>query len=118
MDWLVKHKTLVREIVISCARDSPRSRLTHELANPAYSPVSFQSNRETERAVLMRSRSDLRNSSKERIGFVLFAIFIGSVVWLTHSSASNSSTFPTESPQVQNTKQWPSGCPSCPPPSA
>ena len=66
----------------------------------------------------MHSRYDLRKSSKERIGFVLFAIFIGSVVWLTDSSASNSSTFPTESPQVQNTKQRPSGCPSCPPPSA
>src|SRR2546421_69611 len=88
MDWLVKHKTLVREIVISCARDSPRSRLTHELTNPACSPVSFQSNRETERRCFMRSHSDLRNSSKERIGFVLFAIFIGSVVWLTDSSAS------------------------------
>ena len=36
----------------------------------------------------MHSRYDLRKSSKERIGFVLFAIALGSLVWLTHSSAS------------------------------
>src|SRR5437588_8215582 len=66
----------------------------------------------------MHSRSNLKKSPRERIGFVLFAIFIGSVVWLTHSSASNSSITPTESPRAQNGKQRPSGCPSCPPPSA
>src|SRR6266704_2922658 len=71
----------------------------------------------TRKAVLHAFKFQTQNSSKERIGFVLFAIFIGSVVWLTQSSASNSSITPTESPQAQNGKQGPSGCPSCPPPS-
>ena len=64
----------------------------------------------------MRSCSNLRKSFKERIGFVLFAIFLGSLVWLTHSSASKlmrstdseATSFNARAPQKGT------GSPSCP----
>ena len=36
----------------------------------------------------MRNTSIFPRSASERIGFVLFAILVGSLIWLTHSSAS------------------------------
>jgi len=64
----------------------------------------------------MPSRPNLRQSSKERIGFVIFASVVISLIWLTHSGASNSARTVSESPRFQNKKQPPQ-CPSCPPPS-
>jgi hypothetical protein len=63
----------------------------------------------------MSSTLNLRRS-KERIGFVIFASMVISLIWLTHSGASNSAKTVRESPRFQNKKQPPQ-CTSCPPPS-
>lgn len=65
----------------------------------------------------MFSRSNLRQSSKERIGFVIFAGLVISMIWVVRSGTSNSAKTVGESPLVQNKKQPPTACPSCPPPS-
>jgi len=78
----------------------------------------------------VRSRSDLRNSPKERIGFVLFAMFIGSVLWLTHSSAfklaqsmdTEAASVAAKAPQkdqgtnVGQSQSPQNTCPQCDPP--
>jgi hypothetical protein len=63
----------------------------------------------------MSSSLNLRQT-KERIGFVIFAGLVISLIWLTHSGASNSAKTVSESPQFQNKKQPPQ-CSSCPGPS-
>src|SRR6185436_17411941 len=58
-----------------------------------------------------------RLSPNRIVSLILFALLIAAGALLVRSSASNSSTTPTKSPQVQKRRQRPSGCPSCPPPS-
>src|SRR5947207_3971925 len=65
----------------------------------------------------MRSQANLGRTT-ERLGFVLFVLLIGSLIWLTHSGASNSTTTVSESPRVQSEKKASRQCHSCPPPSA
>src|SRR6266481_3849845 len=56
-------------------------------------------------------------SKSHRQPLIPLAVLIAAGALLVCSSASNSSTTPSESPQAQNRKQPPSGCPSCPLPS-
>jgi hypothetical protein len=65
----------------------------------------------------MSSGLNVTQSTKERIGFLIFASVIVSLIWLTHSKASSSATMVGESPRVQSKNQTPPQCPSCPPPS-
>jgi hypothetical protein len=62
--------------------------------------------------------SQLR-SNKERIGFVLFVTIIGSLVWLTHSSASEfTQSVKSEASLTENASQRgqsDSSCPTCSP---
>jgi hypothetical protein len=67
----------------------------------------------------MHSHATLGNSSKERVGFVIFAIVIGSLVWLTHSSASKQDPSTKNEPQLPTERRsspTPASCPVCPPP--
>jgi hypothetical protein len=61
-------------------------------------------------------RNSSRRSRKEALGFLVFVGLIFSLVWLTHSRASNS--IPSEALRVQNRKQPSRQCSSCPPPSS
>src|SRR5438045_5934739 len=78
--------------------------------------TSFHINRFPKRRCFMFSSLNLRQSSK--VGFAIFGSVVISLIWLTHSGASNSNTMVSESPRVQSEKQASHQCPSCPPPSA
>jgi hypothetical protein len=61
----------------------------------------------------MHPNSNLKNSTKERIGLVVFLTVVGSLVWLTHSRASNLSDLLTN--PVQRQQQKDPNCKSCSP---
>ncbi len=73
----------------------------------------------------MRPHSNLAGPAKERFGFVLFVLFIGSLVWLTHSGASkltrsmdreaSSTTSSANRKAVQKSQQSDPSCPNCSP---
>jgi len=78
--------------------------------------IQIPVNRFSEGDVLMRTSS--RRSRKEALGFLIFVGLTSSLVWLTHSSASNSVGTPRESLRVQSKEKPPRQCSSCPPPSS
>src|SRR5438132_638788 len=66
----------------------------------------------------MRASSNLQKSVREYSGFLLLAAFLGSLVWLVHSHASNLplETLNEAAPVTQNQRHGPKNkpTPSCP----